>query len=94
MTRELSPVPYLKLRQVKGGEFVLFYEGRIFRKHRFRHTRWEACAICGADPPTFVPVGDRGMMAMCEGCIVEVLARMAFAAEGAIERRGKRNGQG
>lgn len=93
MRRELSPEPYLKLRQVKGGDFVLFYEGSMMRRHRFRHTRWERCGICGADPPTFVPVADVRLMAMCEGCILEVLARMAFAAEAALEKREQRNGQ-
>lgn len=84
----------MKLRQVKGGDFVMFYEGRMVRRQRFRHTRWERCGVCGAEPPTFVPVADVRMMAMCEPCIVEVLARMAFAAEAAVEKRRLRNGQG
>lgn len=85
----------ITLRQLRDGWFGLMLDGReLDRTHRFRSSFFEQCGRCGGDPPTFVPKGDPGLMAMCEACIVEVLSVMAFAAESAIEQRGPRNGQG
>lgn len=85
----------ITLEQAEGWWFAVLIDGREpDPANRFRSSFFERCGRCGADPPTYVPKGDPGLMAMCEACIVEVISVMVFAAESAIERRGSRNGQG
>lgn len=85
----------MTLRPLRDGWFALMLDGReLSDRQRFRLTLFEECGRCGKGPPTYVPYGDSGLMAMCEGCIVDVLSVMVFAAESAIEKRERGNGQG